>query len=334
MTISTIALIGATGNVGRKIIEIAIQRGTLDTSSFRVFASSSSVGKPLTVAGKRFPVEDLDRFDLKMFQLALFATEADISKKYTPTLLEAGATVIDTSSAYRLDDDVPLIVPPVNLDQVNKDKKLFAHANCVASPAAVVLKVLHDYAVVKRVVLSTYQSTSGAGKSAMDELQEHTQAVLERKKYQTRRFPRPIAFNVIPQVSHILSDGSSHEEFKITKEIQKIISTEIQLAVTSVRVPVVIGHCISMAVEFEKPIDLTEITKKLTENPSIHFDGEDYKTPLEVEGKDEVFVGRVRRDPTVPQGILLWLVSDNLRRGAALDAVEIAEKVVQLDKAE
>ncbi len=221
-----------------------------------------------------------------------------------------------------------MIVPPVNSNLITDQHNLFAHANCLASPVAVVLKPLHEYAITKRVIISTYQSTSGAGKGPMDELYLQTKSIYEKKPYQNKYFQRGIAFNVIPQVSNILEDGFSYEEFKIIKEIQKIISDEIKIAATSVRVPVMIGHGISLSIEFMKPFSLEGIKTILSQSPGIKISEDHFTTPIEAEGKDDVFVGRIRKDPTVHHGVLMWLVSDNLRRGAALDAVEIAEKIM------
>ncbi|HSW71484.1 MAG TPA: aspartate-semialdehyde dehydrogenase, partial [Gammaproteobacteria bacterium] len=261
-------------------------------------------------------------------RLALFATDSDLSKTYVPKALAAGAQVIDSSSAYRLNPDVPLIVPPINMQLLHPQHRLIATANCVACPLAVVLKPLHDYVKVERVLASTYQSTSGAGKGAMDELYQQTQAIYASTAYPPKHFSRRIAFNVIPQIDQFAEDGFSYEEIKIAKEVQKLISPQLKIAATSVRVPVMIGHSISLALEFAKKIELEEVKTLLANSPGIQLSTQAYTTPLEAEGRDEVFVGRIRQDPTVANGLLLWLVSDNLRRGAALDAAEIAEKIL------
>ncbi len=323
-----IAIIGATGNVGRKIVQLILERKKINSKLLRLFSSARSAGQRLNVDDQHFMVEDLAHYDFTDCQLALFATDSDISKAYAPQALAAGARVVDSSSAYRLDPQVPLVVPPVNGQLLTSKSALIATANCVACPIAVALKPLHDYAHARRVLVSTYQSTSGAGKAAMDELYQQTKSIYFAATYQNKHFSRPIAFNVIPQIDQFSGDGFSYEEIKIAKEVQKIIAPNLKIAATSVRVPVMVGHSISMAVEFAKAIDLKEVKAILEKSPGIQLSLHDYTTPLEAEGKDQVFVGRLRRDPTVDNGLLLWLVSDNLRRGAALDAVEIAEKVV------
>jgi aspartate-semialdehyde dehydrogenase len=322
------AIIGATGNVGRKILELALERHSWEPKAIKLFASKKSRGVEFTLAGHHYIVADLADYDFADCKIAVFATESDVSKAYIDKALTAGAKVVDASSAYRLDPDVPLVVPPVNAAVLTAEHRLAAHANCLASPISVVLKPLHDYAKATRVVVSTYQSTSGAGKAAMDELLQHTKSTYGTEDFQHKNFPRPIAFNVIPQVSDILSDGFTYEEFKIIKEVQKVVSSDIQMVATAVRVPVLIGHSISMAIEFAKPITLEGVKALLAKSPGVILSEHDYHTPLEVQGSNKVFVGRMRIDPTVPHGLLLWLVSDNLRRGAALDAVEIAEKML------
>lgn len=322
---NTLAVIGATGNVGRKMVQLILERKKLAPQNLRLFSSTRSAGQKLHLGNQHYTVEDLAHYDFKDCRLALFATDSDISKIYAPKAIAAGARVIDSSSAYRLDPSVPLIVPPVNGKQLSAQDKLIATSNCVACPIAIVLKPLHDYAKVQRVLVSTYQSTSGAGKAAMDELYQQTKSVYSSVLHHNKIFNRPIAFNLIPQIDQFQEDGFSGEEIKIAKEVQKLISSKLKMAATSVRVPVMIGHSISLAVEFAKSIDLAEITTLLAKSPAIQLSTDHYSTPLEVEGKDEVYVGRIRRDPTVENGLLLWTVSDNLRRGAALDAVEIAE---------
>ena len=329
-SLNKLAIIGATGNVGRKIIQLIIEREKIDPSRLRLFSSSRSAGQAFPIENKHYTVEDLAGYDFKDCQLAIFATDSTISKNYVPQALAAGAKVIDSSSAYRLDPKVPLVVPPVNAELITPQQSLIATANCVACPIAVVLKPLHEQAQVKRALVSTYQSTSGAGKGAMDELYQQTQSVYFSASYPNKHFSRRIAFNVIPQIDHFSEDGFSYEEIKIAQEVQKLISPKLKIAATSVRVPVMIGHSISLAAEFSKTIHLDEIKTLLAHSPGIQLSSQDYTTPLEAEGSDAVFVGRIRRDPTVDNGVLLWLVSDNLRRGAALDAVEIAEKMLSV----
>ena len=325
-----ISIIGATGNVGRKLVELLIQRNHMDSKNIKLFASEKSAGIHLNLAEHIFTIRDVADYDFKDCDLAIFTTESDISKKYVPIALSRGAKVLDASSAYRLDPNVPLIVPPVNADLITRSHQLYAHANCLASPISVVLKPLHEYATAKRVLISTYQSVSGAGKRPMNELSEQTKDIFERKPIKIEQFTRQIAFNVIPQVGEILEDGFSYEEFKIIKEIQKIVSDEIKIAATSVRVPVMVGHGISLAIEFAGSISVEDIINILSSRKGVKISSNDYTTSVEVEGSDDVFVGRIRRDPTVSQGILLWLVADNLRRGAALDEAEIAERILAL----
>lgn len=320
-----IAVIGASGNVGRKILEIMLESESIHPSRLRLFASKRSAGKTLHMGTHDFVIEDIDNYNFNDCQVALFATDSDISKIYVPHALNAGAKVIDSSSAYRLDEQVPLIVPPVNASLIKPTKMLYATANCLACPISIVLKPLHNYAQIKRVLASTYQSTSGAGKKAMDELYDQTKSTYENRLHPPTHFNRPIAFNVIPQVDNFLEDGSTYEELKIINEIKKIISPAIKIAVTAVRVPVMIGHSISLAVEFANEVNIEKIKNILEFSPGVKLCKNDYCTPLEVAGKNEVYVGRLRQDISTPNGILLWLTSDNLRRGAALDAVEILQ---------
>lgn len=325
---NSLAIIGATGNVGRKIIQLLIERKKIDLGLLRLFSSARSAGQKLNVENQYFMVEDLAGYDFKDCRLALFATDSDISKTYAPQALAAGAKVIDSSSAYRLDPKVPLIVPPINAGLITAQESLIATANCVACPIAIALKPLHEYAGARRVLVSTYQSTSGAGKAAMDELYQQTKSIYSGVTHPAKHFRQPISFNVIPQIDQFAEDGFSYEEIKIAREVQKLISPNLKIVATSVRVPVMVGHSISLAVEFFKPVNLEEVKTLLSRSPGIQLSADHYSTPLEVEGKDEVFVGRIRKDPTVDHGLLLWLVSDNLRRGAALDAVEIAEQLL------
>lgn len=330
MVKNKIAVIGATGNVGRKIIEIYHTRKSGDPQALRLFASARSKGKLLQFDHHIYSVEDIASYDFNDCYLALFATDSDISRLYIPKALEKKCVVIDSSSLYRLSPDVPLIVPPVNAHLIDSTHLLYATANCIASPLSIVLKPLHNQWEVSRVIASTYQSTSGAGKEPMDELFDTSKSFLKDEKPLTKLFPRPIAFNVIPQVDKILENGFSNEESKIMKEVQKIISPEIKISATSVRVPVAIGHSMAVSIEFKKAITLDQVYQALALSPGVLISTDHYSTPLEIAGQNEVFVGRLRRDPTVENGVLLWIVSDNLRRGAALDVVEILEKIQQI----
>ena len=313
-----IAVVGATGNVGRKIVEILLHRGC---KKLALLASSRSKGMELFGYG----VEDVENFDFTKCKIVLFATDSDISRQYIPHARQAGCVVIDSSSAFRLHEDVPLIVPPVNGFLVGKHS-LYSTANCLASPLSVVLMPLHKKLEVKRVIVTTFQSTSGAGKEPMDELFSSSGKVLMGEAAEAKFFPRPIAFNVIPQVDKICEDGFTGEEHKIAKEVQKIVSGDIAIAATAVRVPVGVGHSMSVAIEFKKTFSIEDVKEILREAPGVVL-SEDYATPREIAGQDGVFVGRMRRDPTCENGLMLWLVSDNLRRGAALDAVEVAQLI-------
>ncbi len=325
-----IAIIGATGNVGRKIVELFLQRESINPDDLLLFASAKSAGKTVQFGKYKYQISDTSACNFNECALVLFATDSDISRQYAPTALKAGCRVIDSSSAYRLDPNVPLIVSPVNAGLIQANIFLYAVANCLASPISVVLKPLHDKWTATRVIASTYQSTSGAGKEPMDELFDQTQRRLKGEEVKSQHFPRQIAFNIIPQVDKILDDGFSYEEFKIMREIQKIISSEIKVMATAVRVPVGIGHSVSLSIEFKQKINLEEAYRTLASGPGIAISPHHYSTPAEVEGQDQVFVGRIRKDPSVENGLSLWIVSDNLRRGAALDAVEVAEKVLAL----
>lgn len=321
-----IAIIGATGNVGRKIIEIFLERGSVEKEQLLLFASSASAGKTLKIGNHTFEVNDAEKCPFDDCSQVLLATNSEISKKYVPLAIQAGCTVIDSSSAFRLNPQVPLIVPPVNAHLISQECPLYAIANCLASPIATVLKPLHDNFQATRVTATTYQSTSGAGKEPMDELYDQSELVLEQHlNVSSKYFPRQIAFNVVPQIDKILEDGFTYEEFKIIHEIQKVVSSEIKVLATAVRVPVRIGHSISLTIEFEKNFTIEPLQEILRESKGVALSENDYSTPIEVVGQDLVFVGRIRKDPTVQNGVVLWLVSDNLRRGAALDAVEVAE---------
>lgn len=326
-----IALIGATGNVGRIITELLLKRKACRADEIHLFASSNSAGKIITIEGHSYTIKDTAACIFADYSLVLFATESPVSRKYMPEALNAGCHAIDISSAYRLQSDIPLVVLPVNGHLVNSEQKQYSTPNCLASPIAVVLKPLHERWHVRRVVASTYQSASGAGKDPMDELFTESSRHLNGQRAETKYFPRPLPFNVIPQVDKILEDGFSYEEFKIIREVQKLVSSEIKIIATAVRVPVGIGHSISLSIEFEKPLELKEVKELLAVSPGIMLSENHYSTPIEVVGQDKVFVGRLRKDPTVENGIALWTAHDNLRRGAALDAVEIAEALLKVD---
>jgi aspartate-semialdehyde dehydrogenase len=324
-----ISIIGATGNVGRKILEIILEKNVFPASAIKLFASAASAGKELTMNHHTYRVEDAAKYDFQNSALCIFSTESEISEQYIPTALEAGCIVIDTSSLYRLDPSIPLIVAPVNKHLISiHNSRLYAVANCLASPTSIALAPLQKKWGIKRVNVITYQSVSGAGKQAMDELHQETSSLINKQSFQRSYFKRQIAFNVIPQVGEILADGFTHEEFKIIKEIQKIIADDFPVTATAVRVPVMVGHSIALSIELNKTFDLSDIKQALREYNGLQLSEDNYTTPVEAHGSDKVFVGRIRKDPTIVNGLHLWLCSDNLRRGAATDTVEIVQEVL------
>jgi len=318
-----IAIVGATGNVGRSVIQMLLQKGIASDQQIKCLASPRSAGSTLSIDQHVFTVQEARHDNFSHCDAVLFNTESDISAEYVPAALAAGAFVVDSSSHYRLDPQVPLIIPPVNIDQVTRQHKLYAHANCLASPIATVMAPLHRAFGVVRASICTYQSVSGAGKAAMDACRQEMQSVLENHPAQTTRFPRPIAFNVIPQVGDFRDDGSSYEEFKIIAELKKVVDAQIAISATAVRVPVMVGHSIALQLELTNPYSIAEVQQLLSSARNVQLSAHHYSTPIEVVGSDDVFVGRLRQDPSHPHGILLWLCSDNLRRGAAADAIEI-----------
>lgn len=320
-----LAIIGATGNIGRKMIEILLQHAVFKPQQIRLFASSRSAGKKLTLSNQEFLIEALADCNFSQLAIALFATEKEVSQQYIPKALAADCLVIDSSSLYRLDSNVPLIVAPVNGYLVNLKQRLYAVANCLACPLSTVLAPLQTYSSLQSVHAVTFQSVSGAGKRAMDELVAETSSHLNQTAYQHTQFARPIAFNVIPQVDKILANGQTHEEYKIIHEVQKILGRPVPISVTAVRVPVLIGHSIALTVEFTTQPDLQQVINCLQRAKGIQLSAQTYTTPREVAEQDDVFVGRIRQDQANPNAIQLWLCSDNLRRGGALDAVEVAE---------
>jgi aspartate-semialdehyde dehydrogenase len=320
-----IVIVGATGNVGRVVVEIITEK--FPNLTVRCTGSKRSAGSKLEINGKVFTVEDTDSFQWTSNQLSIFNTEADISKRYIPEALSAGGYVIDSSSHYRLDSNVPLVVPYISKVDIGKNR-LFAHSNCIVSPIASVLHPLHREFAIDRVIASTYQSVSGAGKSALDQCFNETKAFCDSgKRGESNIFPRPIAFNIIPQIGTINNDGIAGEEEKIVKELNKIVDRNIYISATSVRVPVLIGHSISLSMRFRG--DINQVKSILSNSPRIKLSN-DYNTPIEVVGKDHIFVGRIRSDMMDnEQWFHMWLSSDNLRIGAALDAVYMAEEIIR-----
>ena len=330
-----IAIVGATGNVGRKLIEV-LEKKNFNISELFLVASSKSEGKKINFNGKEHTVIDLEKFDFSKVKIAFFAAGSAIAEKWAHVAAEK-TIVIDNSKFFRKDPDIPLIVPEVNSKQlINfKNKNIIANANCSVIPVVVALKPLHDLYNVKRIVVSTYQSVSGAGKEPMDELLSQTQEYFENKKLQSKYFTKQIAFNAIPHIDSFLENGYTKEEQKTTDEIKKILDKKINITSTCVRIPVLVSHSISANIEFNKKCNLEEIINVLSSSPGCKVVHENkdggYITPVEAEDKFETFISRIRIDDSQPNTINLWIVSDNLLKGAALNAVQIAEALIKND---
>ena len=323
-----VAIVGATGNVGRKIIEV-LEKKNFPIDNLYFVASSKSAGSKLKFKDKEIEVENLETFDFSKAKITFFSAGGKISEKYVP-LAAKHSVVIDNSSHFRMDQEVPLIVPQVNSHDLKDIKKnIVANPNCSTAQLVIVLKPLHDLFKIKRVVISTYQSTSGAGKAPMDELVEQTKLSLENKKITSRNFTKQIAFNAIPHIDMFVNDGYTKEEIKMVDETKKILDKSIELTATCVRIPVMVSHAESLNIEFEKPFTLEKIHEALNNAEGCKVLDErkngGYITPVEAEGKNETFISRIRKDNSNKNTINLWCVSDNLLRGAALNSVEIAE---------
>ncbi len=327
-----IAIVGATGNVGRKTLEVLEKKG-LTLGNLYLVASSRSAGKKIHFQGKDIVVSELENFDFSKVKIAFFAAGGKISEKFAEKAAKH-CLVIDNSSFFRMDPDVPLIVPQVNSDDLNNVKKnIIANPNCSTAQLVIALKPLHDLFVIKRIVVSTYQSVSGAGKASMDELIKQTKLALDGKDIKSENFTKPIAFNAIPHIDVFSEDGYTKEELKMRNETKKILDDKIDLTATCVRLPISVSHSESVNIQFEKSFSLEQIKKALNSFDGCkvideRIDG-GYSTPLEAEGKDETFISRIREDKTIKNGLNLWIVSDNLLRGAALNAVEIAETLIK-----
>ena len=327
-----IAIVGATGNVGRKTLEVLEKKG-LTLGNLYLVASSKSAGKKIHFQGKDIIVSELENFDFSKVKIAFFAAGGKISEKFAEKAAKH-CLVIDNSSFFRMDPDVPLIVPQVNSDDLNNLKKnIIANPNCSTAQLVIALKPLHDLFVIKRIVVSTYQSVSGAGKASMDELIKQTKLALDGKDIKSENFTKPIAFNAIPHIDVFSEDGYTKEELKMRNETKKILDDKIDLTATCVRLPISVSHSESVNIQFEKSFSLEQIKKALNSFDGCkvideRIDG-GYSTPLEAEGKDETFISRIREDKTIKNGLNLWIVSDNLLRGAALNAVEIAETLIK-----
>ena len=327
-----IAIVGATGNVGRKTLEI-LERKNLNIENLYLIASSKSAGKKMNFQGMEIEVLNLQSFDFSKVDIAFFAAGGNISEKFAEKAAKK-CLVIDNSSFFRMDSDVPLVVPQVNSDDLKKIKKnIVANPNCSTAQLVIALKPLHDLCIIKRIVVSTYQSVSGGGKAPMDELIEQTKLVLNDKKVVSKNFTKQIAFNAIPHIDKFADDGYTKEELKMVNETKKILDDKIDLTATCVRLPISVSHSESVNVQFEKDFTLEKIRDALNnfEGCKVIDEREDggYSTPIEAEGKDETFISRIREDKTIKNGINLWIVSDNLLRGAALNSVEIAEAVIK-----
>ena len=330
-----IAIVGATGNVGRKILEV-LEKKNFKVDNLYLLASSKSLGSSLIFKGKDIKIELLDDFDFSKVDLTFFSAGGKISEKFAPKAAK-NSIVVDNSSFFRMDPEVPLIVPQVNPnDMKNIPKNIIANPNCSTAQLVIVLKPLHDSYKIKRVVVSTYQSTSGAGKAPMDEMVEQTMAIINSKKVSSENFTKQIAFNAIPHIDAFAEDGYTKEELKMTRETKKILDDKIELTATCVRIPVKVSHAESVNIEFEKPFTVKKISETLNNSPGCKvFDKREnagYITPVDAEGKNETFVSRIREDNSKNNSLNLWIVSDNLLRGAALNAVEIAETYFRMGK--
>jgi aspartate-semialdehyde dehydrogenase len=329
-----VAVAGATGNVGREMLNILAERA-FPVSEVVALASSRSLGTEISFGDKTLKVKTLENHDFRNTDLCLMSAGGDISKIWSPKIAAQGCVVIDNSSAWRYDQDVPLIVPEVNPDALSafSKKNIIANPNCSTIQLVVALKPLHDRFGIKRVVVSTYQSVSGAGKEGMDELFDQTRAIFSATDPKAKKFPKRIAFNVIPQIDVFMEDGYTKEEWKMMAETKKILDPKILLTATCVRVPVFIGHSESVNIEFERPVSPDEARTILRSAPGVQVidkrESGGYITPHEAAGEDATYISRIREDATVENGLNFWCVSDNLRKGAALNAIQIAELMVK-----
>jgi aspartate-semialdehyde dehydrogenase len=329
-----VAVVGATGAVGNEMIATLSQRN-FPVEKLRLFASERSEGKTLEFQGIEIPVENLNESSFKGIDIALFSAGAERSKIWAPVAAKSGCVVVDNSSQWRMDPEVPLIVPEVNSHDLKWHKGIIANPNCSTIQMVVVLKPIHDAAKIKRVVVTTFQSVSGTGKKAMDELLQQTTDILNFKEVKCNVYPHQIAFNVLPHIDKFLENGYTKEEMKMVHETSKIMGDDsIRLTATTVRVPVFRCHSESLNIETEKKITANEVRAVLSKAPGIVvFDAPEknvYPLPVDVAGKDETYVGRIRADESIENGINMWIVADNLRKGAALNAVQIAEKLIEM----
>ena len=334
MTNHTIGIIGATGAVGQKILTVLNERN-FAPKNLRLFASARSAGKEIKYQNKSYFVEDLSQADFSGIDVAFFSAGTEISQKYAPIVAKAGAIVIDNSNAHRMIDDIPLVVPEVNPEEIKKHKGIIANPNCSTIQMLVALAPIHRANPIKRIVVSTYQSVSGTGTQAIDALKQQCEAYLKGEKMPEGVYPHPIGFNLFPHIDIFLESGLCREEAKMVQETHKILSPSIKICPTTVRLPIINCHSESINLELENPASPEEIRQILSEAENIVIMDEPekniYPTPLLCEHKDEVFVGRIRKDPTINNGINLWVVTDNLRTGAATNAVKIYEKAIEYE---
>ncbi|MEM9221741.1 MAG: aspartate-semialdehyde dehydrogenase [Pseudomonadota bacterium] len=328
-----VAVVGATGNVGREIFDIMAERG-FPADKVTALASRRSQGTEVSYGDTTVVCDDLETADFSTVDICLMSAGGDVSRKWAPKIGRAGAVVIDNSSAFRMDPDVPLIVPEVNADAVTgfSKKNIIANPNCSTAQLVVALKPIHDRAKIKRAVVATYQSVSGTGKAAMEGLFAETRSVFVSDTVEHKTYPKRIAFNVIPHCDVFMEDGFTKEEWKMVVETKKILDPKIKLVATCVRVPVFISHSEAVHLELEEPLSADEARELLREAPGClvvdkHEDG-GYVTPYEAAGEDATYISRIRDDPTIDNGLAMWVVSDNLRKGAALNSVQIAELLV------
>ncbi|WP_022847728.1 MULTISPECIES: aspartate-semialdehyde dehydrogenase [unclassified Desulfurobacterium] len=330
----SVAVVGATGAVGKEMIKVLEQRN-FPVDKIKLLASERSAGKKLKFKGEEITVEKLTPESFEGVEIALFSAGGDRSKQFAPEAVKRGAVVIDNSSAFRMDKEVPLVVPEVNPEDVKWHKGIIANPNCSTIQMVVALKPLYDLSRIKRIVVSTYQAVSGAGAAAIEELKAQSEAVLKGTKVPpAKKIPKQIAFNCVPQIDVFFDDGYTKEEHKMVNETKKIMhDPEIKVSATCVRVPVFIGHSESVNLEFEKPVSVEDAINALKNAPGVtvvdDFKNGVYPTPIDVAGKDNVLVGRIRKDDTIENGLNLWIVGDNLRKGAALNAVQIAEVLIE-----
>tara|TARA_Y100000817_G_C16815656_1_gene526406 strand:+ start:55 stop:1047 length:993 start_codon:yes stop_codon:yes gene_type:complete len=325
-----LAIIGATGNVGRKTIEV-LEKSNLKIDKIFLIASEKSAGKKLLFKKKEIVIEQLEKYDFSKAEITIFAAGSEIAKKWIPEVSKK-TIVIDNSSFFRMQDDVPLVVPEVNSESLNKHKNIISNPNCSTIQMVLALKPLHDEYKIKRVIVSTYQAVSGAGKASVDELFKQTEDYLKKKKINSKNFTKQIAFNLIPHIDSFGKDGYTKEELKMINETKKILDDDIDLTATCVRVPVKTGHSESINIEFENLFDFANIKKLLRNSPGCkvldeHKDG-GYVTPIEVEDNYTTFISRIRKDNSNVKAVNLWVVSDNLLKGAALNSVQIVESLI------